>query len=72
MMPATYPKDTLLARWREAAPRGLVSPLSAVVPGADHVLLQGEARRWVAGRVVRFLRGVEGEGKGEGEVEVDG
>jgi len=55
MMPSTFPKKTLLSRWLDASPGGLVSQLSDVLLEADHTLSALEARERFAERVVRFL-----------------
>ncbi|PHH87586.1 hypothetical protein CDD83_8664 [Cordyceps sp. RAO-2017] len=41
-------------RYRDANP--LVSPLSGLIPGTGHTVLQEEARQWLAVRVEEFLR----------------
>ncbi|KAF2826050.1 DUF1749-domain-containing protein [Ophiobolus disseminans] len=44
MVPSDVDKQKLLKRWVAAAPEGLVSGLSGLNPGADHVLTGGRRR----------------------------
>ncbi|KAJ4984845.1 UPF0613 protein PB24D3.06c 1 [Stagonosporopsis vannaccii] len=55
MMPSWFPKRALLSRWLQAAPKGLASQLSDIVPAADHTLSAVEARQWFVDRAVQFL-----------------
>lgn len=55
MMPSMFPKRSLLSKWIQAAPDGLVSQLSDIVPAADHTLSADVSRRWFTERVVQFL-----------------
>jgi alpha-beta hydrolase superfamily lysophospholipase len=55
MVPQSVDKEALLRKWTDAAPKGVVSDLSGVNPGADHGLSEEEARAWFSDRVVRFL-----------------
>ncbi|KAF3042970.1 hypothetical protein E8E12_009380 [Didymella heteroderae] len=58
MIPPSVDKAALLKRWIQASSL-MVSQLSAVVPEADHTLSSIVSRRWVADRVVQFLRSVD-------------
>lgn len=55
LVPPRVDKKALLRRWISFCPPGVVSDLSAHVPGADHVVSRPEAQRFVAERVVAFL-----------------
>ncbi|KAF2025147.1 DUF1749-domain-containing protein [Setomelanomma holmii] len=56
MVPASIDKERLLRRWKSAAPKGVVSDFSGLIPGADHALREDAAQEWFAARVVEFLR----------------
>lgn len=56
MVPPAVDKDGLLRRWIRAAPEGIVSGLSGLVPGADHALSESGPQKWFVERVVDFLR----------------
>ncbi|KAK0669085.1 hypothetical protein QBC41DRAFT_250684 [Cercophora samala] len=58
MVPGLVDKQLLLDKWTAAAPRGVVSELSGLIPGADHVVSSPEARKWLSERVARFLTGI--------------
>lgn len=62
MVPPAVDKVALLQRWIQASSL-VVSELSAIVPEADHTLSTVLSRRWVADRVVRFLRSVDNTNK---------
>lgn len=59
MIPPTVDKQALLWRWIQASSartsHGLVSPLSELVPGADHALTAEASQQWVAARVLAWL-----------------
>jgi hypothetical protein len=55
MVPSTVDKQALLRRWIEASPKGLVSELSGLNPGADHEMSEVGMQEWFAARVIRFL-----------------
>ncbi len=59
MMPSTFPKKELLQAWSRASQSKLVSPLSDIVPEADHTLSEFKSQRWFAERVVRFLKSLD-------------
>lgn len=48
-------KKELLERWVQACPEGGVSPLSRLVPKADHAISEPEAQAWVGSTVRIFL-----------------
>lgn len=58
MIPASVDQTALLKRWIQASSL-MVDQFSAVVPDADHTLSGIATRRWVADRVVQFLRSVD-------------
>lgn len=58
MVPPTVDREGLLGRWMTACDEEVVSGLSGLVPGADHVVSKPEAQKYIAQRVGEFLRGV--------------
>lgn len=53
-VPARVDQAAINKKYQAAS--SLVSPLSGLIPGTGHTVLQEEARDWLAGRVVEFLR----------------
>ncbi|KAL7947344.1 hypothetical protein V8C42DRAFT_317522 [Trichoderma barbatum] len=53
-VPPTIDQAVLNKRFQAAS--SFVSPLSGLIPATGHTVLQEEAREWLAGRVVEFLR----------------
>jgi hypothetical protein len=60
MVPPAVDKHSLLQRWIQASPNGLISQLSGLNPGADHTLSTLNAQQWFAERLVEFLRSLGG------------
>lgn len=52
----TVDKTALIEKWQGIAKEGVISDLSGEIPGANHRVEDGEAQRWLAERVERFLR----------------
>ena len=52
-VPSDVDQAGLNKRYQDQNP--LVSPLSGLIPGTGHTVLQEEARSWLAKRVVEFL-----------------
>ncbi|KAK5988917.1 UPF0613 protein PB24D3.06c [Cladobotryum mycophilum] len=53
-VPLRIDQAELNKKWQQAGP--LVSPLSGLIPGTGHTVLQEQAREWLAERVMQFLR----------------
>jgi pimeloyl-ACP methyl ester carboxylesterase len=53
-VPRTVSQEELNAKW--AAKNALISPLSGLIPGANHTVLGEDARQWLAVRVHEFLK----------------
>ena len=53
-VPPDVDQAGLNARYQDQNP--LVSPLSGLIPGTGHTVLQEEARSWLSNRVVEFLK----------------
>lgn len=53
-VPARVDQAAINKKYQAAS--SFVSPLSGLIPGTGHTVLQEEAREWLAGRVVEFLR----------------
>jgi pimeloyl-ACP methyl ester carboxylesterase len=53
-VPPKLDQAALNRKFQAASP--FVSSLSGLIPGTGHTVLQEEAREWLAGRVVEFLR----------------
>lgn len=58
LVPPTVDRVALLKRWTSFCRPGVVSKLSGLIPGGDHVVSQAHAQSWVSERVVAFLRSV--------------
>ena len=55
LVPPTVDRQGLLERWMRAYKPGVVSELSGLIPGADHVVSNAEAQSWMVERVKAFL-----------------
>lgn len=53
-VPETVDQAALNKKYQAASP--FVSPLSGLIPGTGHTVLQEEAREWLAAKVIEFLR----------------
>lgn len=53
-VPPRVDQAALNRKYQAASP--FVSPLSGLIPGTGHTVLQEEAREWLAKRVIEFLR----------------
>ncbi|PFH60915.1 hypothetical protein XA68_10113 [Ophiocordyceps unilateralis] len=58
-VPPNIDQAALNAKYRSA--NALVSPLSGLIPGTGHTVLEEEARQWLARRVEQFLRTLDGQ-----------
>jgi hypothetical protein len=58
LVPPTVDREELMGRWVAACQEGVVSELSAFIPGAGHEVVDGKAREWLVERVVKFLGGL--------------
>lgn len=52
--------EGLLRKWMAACGESIASEESGLIPGANHRVDGEEAQKWMAERVVRFLKGLEG------------
>ncbi len=48
-----------LSRWSSFCSPGIFSPLSGLIPGANHNVAKPEAQRWLANRVTQFLQSLD-------------
>ena len=55
-VPSHVDKKGLVDSWRKA--NSLMSPLSGVIPGANHTVDADESRAWLASAVIEFLSGI--------------
>ena len=55
---AKVDKVALVKKWSSFSTNGAISPLSGVIPGANHEVLQSEARLWLAQTVAKFLQDI--------------
>lgn len=53
-VPDSVDKAAMNSKYRNA--NSAVSPLSGLIPGADHAVAKSEAQEWVADRVAEFVR----------------
>lgn len=53
-VPARVDQAAINKKYQAAS--SFVSPLSGLIPETGHTVLQEDAREWLAGRVVEFLR----------------
>ncbi|KAL5612765.1 hypothetical protein BROUX41_004150 [Berkeleyomyces rouxiae] len=56
-VPEFVEKGTLISRWKAAGP--LISPLSGVIPGANHTVAESVAQTWFCNRIVEFLQSLK-------------
>lgn len=52
-VPSHIDKEGIVEGWQKVNSR--MSPLSGVIPGANHTVDAEEARAWLAGTVIEFL-----------------
>jgi hypothetical protein len=57
-VPAHVDKASLLGKWM-ALENTTISPLSALIPGANHTVDEGSSQEWLAERVAQFLKALE-------------
>jgi len=59
-VPAGVDFEKLIARWKSFCRPGVASEFSGLIPTANHTVDQAEGQQWLADRVVKFLRSLEG------------
>lgn len=57
-VPKTVDFEKLLAKWKSVCPS--MSNLSGLIPGANHTVDAEESQDWLGGRVVSFLKSLDG------------
>ena len=55
-MPPSVDKAALIESWRSLCRPGVASPLSGVIPRANHRAKHPDAEKWLVETVIKFLR----------------
>lgn len=55
-MPSSVDKGALIETWRSLCRPGVASPLSGVIPRANHRAKHPDAEKWLVETVVKFLQ----------------